>query len=88
MKTITRYLAAPVLAIVATTGWTSSAATSPAGSTPLAAELAAVTSSPIRPGAFCRTGDAGRTERAANGAVVRCTTTATDPRHRWRTVVK
>jgi len=42
----------------------------------------------VRPGAFCKATEAGKVEATADGRWMRCSTTPTDPRHRWRQVVK
>ena len=47
-----------------------------------------VASTAVRPGAFCKASEAGRVDATADGRWMRCETTPTDARHRWRPVIK
>jgi hypothetical protein len=55
---------------------------------PDAAGAATTASAVVRPGAFCKASEAGRVDVTADGRWMRCETTPTDARHRWRPVVK
>ena len=55
---------------------------------PDAAGATAAAVAAVRPGAYCKASEAGRIDVAADGRWMRCETTAKDPRHRWRPVVK
>ena len=61
------------------------------GATHLQPDLAGAApaaSAVVRPGSFCKAGDAGRVDATADGRWMRCETSPTDPRLRWRPVVK
>ena len=55
---------------------------------PALAGAATAASTAVRPGAFCKANEAGRIDATADGRWMRCGTTPTDSRHRWRPVVK
>lgn len=63
-------------------------ATTASGALSLQPDLATAATASVRPGSFCKAAEAGRIDAAADGRPMRCETTPTDPRHRWRPVVK
>lgn len=72
-------------ALAAVLGSCPGLAAAPAGTQPTESEVGAATSdpdAPVTPGALCS--PPGATGRTAAGTAMRCTSTATDPRHRWR----
>ncbi len=77
-----RKLRVALAAAVIATGMSAGLATQSIGATPAPAKAAAVAAQPVTPGAFCA--PAGAVGQTKNGVWMKCTTTATDSRNRWR----
>ena len=85
MRSVRRFAASIALAGAAVVG-ISAVDASFVAAAPTASTIKAV----VTPGAFCSGADAasGRIDYSKTGVKMKCTTTATDSRNRWREVVK